>query len=632
MSSASQPRKRFTGTSAPEASAAGSSSGAAASSSKGLPPSSGIPDSILHDDALNAAIAAILPPNYNFEIHKTIHHVRKNDATCVALQMPEGLTLWATGIADIVETFTDATTVIMGDVTYGACCVDDYTAMALGCDMLVHYGHSCLIPVDQTNIKTLYVFVEIAIDPGHLAATVRANFPSDKTVFRTEILGADPKGKQNAVELGRSARSRLDVGIEDVQQRPGTSSTTLPAAPAHLALVGTVQFINAIQGLKDSLEEAVPNEAVEQTASLQRLQITSGVEQQAAAAATSGEEEATGSSSSKPIFATAQPATGAYRITVPQVKPLSPGEVLGCTSPRLSSDVDAVIYIGDGRFHLESIMIANPRVPAFRYDPYTKRFVRELYDHAEMRKMRGEAVQEAVRSFNIEGQVGAANGGQLALGSSSSTTSPSAKEAAGAWGLVLGTLGRQGSLGVLNHLRSMLSAPSRSDQAAVPHVPILLSELSPAKLALFGPHLATFVQTSCPRLSIDWGSAFPKPLLSPYEAAVALGKAKGWDEKVNGLGMRRDFAKAAQEEREERQQRREAQPEQSQGDNEKEQGDYPMDFYANDSLGPWTPRHGMGPKRSAAGAGQGKASNRELLRARMRGAAAARKEPVAATS
>jgi hypothetical protein len=40
--------------------------------------------------------------------------------------------------------FTNALTVIMGDVTYGACCIDDYTAVALGCDMLVHYGHSCL--------------------------------------------------------------------------------------------------------------------------------------------------------------------------------------------------------------------------------------------------------------------------------------------------------------------------------------------------------------------------------------------------------------------------------------------------------------------------------------------------------
>ena len=43
-----------------------------------------------------------------------------------------------------ISRFTSALTVVMGDVTYGACCIDDYTAVALGCDMLIHYGHSCL--------------------------------------------------------------------------------------------------------------------------------------------------------------------------------------------------------------------------------------------------------------------------------------------------------------------------------------------------------------------------------------------------------------------------------------------------------------------------------------------------------
>ena len=38
---------------------------------------------------------------------------------------------------------------VMGDVTYGACCVDDFTARALGADFLVHYGHSCLGTADQ---------------------------------------------------------------------------------------------------------------------------------------------------------------------------------------------------------------------------------------------------------------------------------------------------------------------------------------------------------------------------------------------------------------------------------------------------------------------------------------------------
>ncbi|KIH64003.1 hypothetical protein ANCDUO_05692 [Ancylostoma duodenale] len=45
---------------------------------------------------------------------------------------PEGLIMYSCLIADILEKYTDCTTVIMGDVTYGACCVDDYTAKSLG--------------------------------------------------------------------------------------------------------------------------------------------------------------------------------------------------------------------------------------------------------------------------------------------------------------------------------------------------------------------------------------------------------------------------------------------------------------------------------------------------------------------
>ena len=32
------------------------------------------------------------------------------------------------------------------------------------------------------------------------------------------------------------------------------------------------------------------------------------------------------------------------------------------------------------RFHLEAIMIANPKIPAFRYDPYARVVTREHYD------------------------------------------------------------------------------------------------------------------------------------------------------------------------------------------------------------------------------------------------------------
>lgn len=90
--SATKPKKRFVGT----------------KSSKQTKPgarpilSHQIPPEILENEQLNAAIKT-LPSHYSFEIHKTIHHVKKNNATMVALQMPEGLQMFACTIADIIE-------------------------------------------------------------------------------------------------------------------------------------------------------------------------------------------------------------------------------------------------------------------------------------------------------------------------------------------------------------------------------------------------------------------------------------------------------------------------------------------------------------------------------------------------
>ena len=54
-------------------------------------------------------------------------------------------------------------------------------------------------------------------------------------------------------------------------------------------------------------------------------------------------------------------------------------------------------------------------------------------------------------------------------------------------------------------------------------VKIILSEIFPQKLSMFD-EIDAFVQVACPRLSIDWGYAFNKPLLTPYEANVLMGK------------------------------------------------------------------------------------------------------------
>lgn len=89
---------------------------------------------------------------------------------------------YACAIADIIRHFAHARVIVMGDVTYGACCVDDYSAKRLGADFMVHYGHSCLIPIQRTQIPILYVFVELHINVDHLVSTIHANVPEDNRI------------------------------------------------------------------------------------------------------------------------------------------------------------------------------------------------------------------------------------------------------------------------------------------------------------------------------------------------------------------------------------------------------------------------------------------------------------------
>lgn len=42
------------------------------------------------------------------------------------------------------------------------------------------------------------------------------------------------------------------------------------------------------------------------------------------------------------------------------------GETLGCTAPVITEEADVLVFVADGRFHLEAMMIANPGLPAYR--------------------------------------------------------------------------------------------------------------------------------------------------------------------------------------------------------------------------------------------------------------------------
>ena len=352
-------------------------------------PKSQVPVEIREDAVLNAAIDASLPENYNFEVHKIIWRLKQEPASRrVGLQFPEGLFVFSVPLARILQQFAGVEVVIFGDVTYGACCIDDMTAMSLGCDFLVHFAHSCLVPITNMlpGLKVMYVFVDIGFDVWHLVETVKLNLPPDEKI----------------------------------------------------ALAATIQFVSTISSVKRELGEV------------------------------------------------------GYDVVIPQSKPLSRGEVLGCTAPKLDPDVKNVVFVADGRFHLEAMQIANPQIRCFhRYDPYSKKMTKEYYAFDQMLSMRRKAVADARGSISKGGTIG----------------------------FLMSSLGRQGSPVVLNRLRDKLKRTNPQCKS----MNIIIPEILPDLLNSFKDSIDVWVQVACPRLSIDWGEGFvKKPLLTPYELSVAV--------------------------------------------------------------------------------------------------------------
>ena len=145
---------------------------------------------------------------------------------------------------------------VMGDVTYGACCIDDYSAAALGAELLVHYGHSCLVPVDVTSIPCLYVFVDIAIDVDHLVETIRLNFPAAQQQQPVEQQQPHPQHleQQQPHEQQQQAEQQQQQQRCQQQQQQQQQSQ-----PPRLVLAGTIQFSSAIQLAKLRLAAEYPH-------------------------------------------------------------------------------------------------------------------------------------------------------------------------------------------------------------------------------------------------------------------------------------------------------------------------------------------------------------------------------------
>ena len=345
----------------------------------------------MKEDKLLTLAISKLPNNYNFEIYKSLDKIKKiknkkKSKVRIALQFPDGLMCFSILISDILTTFGKCEIIILGDITYGACCIDDIDCQFLDCDLLIHYCHSCLVPSTKCLVEILYVFVEINIDINHLVKTIEYNFDNSN----------------------------------------------------YLYLLSSIQFNSSLFLLKRKL-------------------IEKGYDKN--------------------------------KLIIPQCKPRVQGEVLGCTSPILNkkNENNYVIFICDGRFHMESVMIQNPLFKYYQYNPFNHRFTIEEYDYKLMKNIRYKQM-EIFKNINYIG-------------------------------IIFGTLGRQGNPSILKRLCSLLNKNNKK------YIIIMLNEITQNKIINYNK-CECFIQLACPRLSIDWSDQFTKPMLTPYEIYLILDPKK----------------------------------------------------------------------------------------------------------
>jgi len=105
--------------------------------------------------------------DYEKNISELAEEIKKKKARKILLQLPEGLKTRAQDIAERIEAL-GINVIISGEPCYGACDLRDREAKMMGCDMLVHVGHSKFFKDFSTSVPVLYFPWKIDVNLGNI--------------------------------------------------------------------------------------------------------------------------------------------------------------------------------------------------------------------------------------------------------------------------------------------------------------------------------------------------------------------------------------------------------------------------------------------------------------------------------
>lgn len=116
-----------------------------------------------------------------YQIKKTCDFILEHQFQKVALQFPDELLVDSVTIAEEIERIILVKPFILGDTSYGSCCVDEVAAEHLGADCIVHYGSACLSP--SNRLPMIYIFEKRPVDVEKCASSFRELYPDTQSLI-----------------------------------------------------------------------------------------------------------------------------------------------------------------------------------------------------------------------------------------------------------------------------------------------------------------------------------------------------------------------------------------------------------------------------------------------------------------
>jgi 2-(3-amino-3-carboxypropyl)histidine synthase len=164
-----------------------------------------------------------------------------------------------------------------------------------------------------------------------------------------------------------------------------------------------------------------------------------------------------------------------------------PGQVLGCdysNAKSIASDVEAFLFVGGGRFHALGVALSTSK-PTIVADPYEKRAFSVDEEARKILRQRWASIEEAKKAKTFAVLVGLKPGQK--------------------------------------RLEEALSIKEKLEKSGKKAHLFAIKSITPEALMNF-PTVDAYVNTACPRLSLDDASKFRKPVLTMNETFVIVGK------------------------------------------------------------------------------------------------------------